>query len=61
MDNFGITHNGKPLDKSKYTIDLENKVFISNRDDLVLDFTGLGSIIIVFLIGTFITLLITLC
>ena len=40
MDNFSITQYGEPLDKSEYTIDIVNKVFGSNRDDLVLDFNG---------------------
>lgn len=40
MDNFSITKYGKPLLKSKYTIDLVKKVFYSTVDDLVLDFTN---------------------
>ena len=39
--NYSITQNGKPLDKSKYTIDEKTKTFSSNEDDLVLDFHGL--------------------
>ena len=39
--NYSITQNGKPLDKSKYTIDEKSKTFSSNEDDLVLDFHGL--------------------
>ena len=42
MDNFSVTQFGKPLDESLYTIDLENKVFSSGEDYLVLDFTGLS-------------------
>ena len=41
MDNFSITQYGKPLDKSKYTIDLDTKTFNSEENDLVLDFNGL--------------------
>ncbi len=40
MDDFSITQNGKPLDKSKYTIDLVNEVFASRAVNLELDFTG---------------------
>ena len=40
MDNFSITQNGKPLDKSLYTIDLDNKVFFSKENELVLDFNS---------------------
>lgn len=40
MDNFSITKYGKPLLKSKYTIDLVKKVFYSTVDDLVLNFTN---------------------
>ena len=39
MDDFSITQYGNPLDESKYTIDLENKVFSSVENSLVLDFT----------------------
>ena len=42
MNYYSITQNGKPLDKSKYTIDEKSKTFSSNEDDLVLDFHGLG-------------------
>ena len=41
MNNLRITQNGKPLDESLYTIDMENMVFSSGEDNLVLDFTGL--------------------
>ena len=39
--NYSITQNGKPLGKSKYTIDEKTKTFSSNENDLVLDFHGL--------------------
>ena len=38
MDNFSITRNGKPLDESLYSIDLETKVFSSKEHHIVLDF-----------------------
>ena len=38
---FSITQFGKPLDKSLYTIDLTNKIFGSNENELVLDFYNL--------------------
>ena len=38
MDNFSITQYGKPLDESKYSIDLKNKTFRTKESDLVLDF-----------------------
>ncbi len=41
MANFIITQFGKPLDKSRYTIDLEKKFFYSESIHLVLDFTDL--------------------
>ncbi len=41
MDDFSITRWGKPLHKSLYSIDLEKKVFTSEVDNLVLDFTDL--------------------
>ena len=41
MGNFSITQYGNPLDKSKYTIDLDTKVFSSNQHNLVLDFNYL--------------------
>jgi len=37
-----IRQNGKALDKSKYTIDLDTKTFATEEDDLFLDFTGLS-------------------
>ena len=44
LPDFSITQNGKPLDKSLYTIDENHKIFAS-RDcrllNLVLDFRGL--------------------
>lgn len=36
---YSITKNGKPLDKSLYTIDEETKTFSSNENGLVLDFS----------------------
>ena len=43
--NYSITQNGKPLDKSKYTIDEKTKTFSSNENNLVLlDFHGLEGI-----------------
>ena len=38
--NYSITKNGKPLDKSLYTIDEKTKTFSSNESDLVLDFSN---------------------
>ena len=40
--NYSITQERAPLRESLYTIDKENKVFISTEDNLVLDFSGLG-------------------
>ena len=37
---YSITQNGKPLDKSKYTIDTKNKTFSTEEKDLVLDFSN---------------------
>ena len=37
---YSITQNGKPLDKSKYTIDTKNKTFSTKEDNLVLDFSN---------------------
>ena len=42
MDNFSITHNGSPLSQYLYTIDLDNMTFSSDKDNLVLDFSGLS-------------------
>jgi len=36
---YSITQFGKPLDKSKYTIDEKTKTFSSNENSLVLDFS----------------------
>ena len=41
--NYSITQNGKPLDKSKYTIDEKSKTFSSNENNLVLDFNSLNN------------------
>ena len=41
MDDFSITQDGKPLDESKYIIDVEGKIFGSLEGNLVLDFSGL--------------------
>ena len=41
MDDFSITRWGKPLSKYQYSIDLKKKVFTSESDYLVLDFTDL--------------------
>lgn len=41
--NYSITQNGKPLAKSKYTIDEEAKTFSTTEDDLVLDFSDLDA------------------
>ena len=38
--SYSITQYGKPLSKKKYSIDLEDRIFSSSEDDLVLDFTG---------------------
>jgi len=38
--NFSIAQHGIPLDKSLYTIDLKNKVFTSESNYIVLDFTN---------------------
>ncbi len=38
MDNFSITQNGKPLNRSEYIIDIGTKIFSSSVDNLVLDF-----------------------
>ena len=38
--NYSITQEGKTLDESKYTIDLDNKVFSSKENALVLDFSN---------------------
>ena len=38
--NYSITKNGKPLDKSLYSIDEKTKTFSSNESDLVLDFSN---------------------
>lgn len=43
MDNFSITQYGKPLDKSKYTIDIENKVFSTEEVCLVFNLNSLKS------------------
>jgi len=40
MDDFSITQFGKTLNQSEYTIDLKNKTFATEEDDLVLDFNG---------------------
>jgi hypothetical protein len=37
--SYSITQFGKPVDPSKYTIDLEKKTFKSIQDNLVLDFS----------------------
>ena len=42
MDNFSITQYGKPLNKSKYSIDLDTKAFSTKEDNLVLDFDDLA-------------------
>ena len=39
---FNISRNGKPLSKDKYSIDEVKKVFISEENGLILDFTGLN-------------------
>ena len=41
MDDYSITIYGKTLDKSNYTIDLDNKTFSTEEGNLVLDFKGL--------------------
>ena len=41
MDNFSITQFGKPLDESLYTIDIENKLFSTAEDSLILNFEDL--------------------
>ena len=38
MDNYSITRNGKPLSTYQYRIDLENKVFSTSSQHLILDF-----------------------
>ena len=38
---YSITQYGKPLDKSKYSIDLDTYTFSSNETNLVLDFYGI--------------------
>ena len=40
--NYSVTRNGKPLDKSLYTLDLDKKIFASEEDNLVLDFAGIN-------------------
>jgi len=42
MIDYSITKNGKALDESKYTIDLDTQTFFSVEDRLVLDFNGCG-------------------
>jgi len=42
VDNFSIKQFGKPLDVSKYSIDIEARVFSSIENNLVLDFGGLS-------------------
>ena len=43
MNNYSISQYGKPLDKSKYTIDEDTKTFSSDENDLVLDFHNLDN------------------
>jgi len=43
MNNYSISQYGKPLDKSKYTIDEYTKTFSSDENDLVLDFHNLDN------------------
>ena len=40
--NYSITKNGKPLDRSLYSIDEDTKTFSTEENGLVLDFNGLG-------------------
>ena len=42
MDESSIRRFGEALSTDKYSIDLDNKKFISAYSDLVLDFTGLS-------------------
>ena len=44
MSKFSIRQNGKKLKKSKYSIDLEKRVFKSEEDNLVLDFYDLDDL-----------------
>ena len=37
---YSITKNGRPLDKSLYTIDEDKKIFVTEESGLVLDFNS---------------------
>ncbi len=55
MGNISITQNGKPLDKSKYTIDLKNKTFCTKENDLVIELREINWIFYTGSYCTFIT------
>jgi hypothetical protein len=42
---FYVTQNGIPLDPSKYTWDEETNTFSTNESNLVLDFSGINSVV----------------